>query len=106
MAHVARDQGLPRRCVVYRHRQLVVIERATARGHVSRPIPVVTMNSWTTPSPSAVKNAMCTETGCEQIIAAGRAPNPPVTVWRGHPDIPSNERGVRVGNSLGPQGFR
>ena len=35
-------------------------------------------------------------TGCEHIIAAGRAANPPVTVWRGDPDIPSNERGVRV----------
>ena len=34
--------------------------------------------------------------GCEHIIAAGRAANRPVTVWRGDPDIPSNERGVRL----------
>ena len=45
-------------------------------------------------------------TGCEHIIAARRAANPPVTVWRGDPDIPSNERGVRVlGTLVGHRDF-
>ena len=44
--------------------------------------------------------------GCGHIVAAGRAAHPPVTVWRGDPDIPSKKRGVRVlGTHLGDRDF-